>query len=160
MLGDHLYRSNTDISCASQLLDVYEKYGRSVVGLELTHADLIRHFGTATGNWVENQSVIAITEFAEKPDPVYASEHLRIPDTPADHYCTVFGQYVLSPRIFDFLEENITCNIREKGEFQLTSCLDRLRQEEGFMGYMIQGKRFDIGIPAAYLESLAEFAKP
>jgi len=159
MLGDHLYTSETDISCARQLLNVYEKYGRCVVGLKLTPADLIRHFGTATGNWVENQSVIAITEFAEKPDAIYASEHLQMVDTPEDHYCTVFGQYVLSPRIFDFLEEHITCNIREKGEFQLTSCLDRLRREEGFMGYLMQGKRFDIGLPLAYLQTLVDFAK-
>ncbi|NLW32810.1 MAG: UTP--glucose-1-phosphate uridylyltransferase, partial [Fibrobacter sp.] len=90
---------------------------------------------------------------------IYASEHLQMVDTPEDHYCTVFGQYVLSPRIFDFLEEHITCNIREKGEFQLTSCLDRLRREEGFMGYLMQGKRFDIGLPLAYLQTLVDFAK-
>jgi UTP--glucose-1-phosphate uridylyltransferase len=119
---------------------------------------MIRHFGTVTGTWVERQSVIAITEFAEKPDAVYAAEHLRIEEMPDDQYCTVFGQYVLSPRIFEFLEDHITHNIREKGEFQLTSCLDRLRLEDGFMGYLVQGKRFDIGIPQAYLESLQEFA--
>ena len=158
MLGDHLYASDTDTSCARQLLDIYEKYGRSVVGLKLTPAELIRHFGTVTGTWVEEQSVMAITEFAEKPDAVYAAEHLRMENMPDDQYCTVFGQYVLSPRIFDFLEENITSNIREKGEFQLTSCLDRLRLEEGFMGYLVQGRRFDIGLPLAYLQSLGEFA--
>jgi UTP--glucose-1-phosphate uridylyltransferase len=79
-------------------------------------------------------------------------------DLPDDQYCTVFGQYVLSHRIFEFLEENISKNIREKGEFQLTSCLDKLRQEDGFMGYLVQGKRFDIGLPQAYLESAVEFA--
>jgi len=36
MLGDHLYASNTDISCARQLLDVYEKADESVVGLKIT----------------------------------------------------------------------------------------------------------------------------
>lgn len=158
MLGDHLYASDIDTSCARQLLHVYEKYGRSVVGLKLTDADLIRHFGTVTGNWTEPQSVISITEFAEKPDPVYAAEHLRMESIPDDQYCTVFGQYVLSPRIFDYLEEQITNNIREKGEFQLTSCLDKMRLEEGFMGYIVQGRRFDIGIPQAYLASLVEFA--
>jgi UTP-glucose-1-phosphate uridylyltransferase/mevalonate kinase len=158
MLGDHLYASDNDTSCARQLLDIYEKYGRSAVGLKLTPAEVIRHFGTVTGNWVEDGSVMAITEFAEKPDAVYAAEHLRMEGMPDDQYCTVFGQYVLSPRIFEFLEEHIVNNIREKGEFQLTSCLDRLRIEDGFMGYLVQGKRFDIGLPTAYLESLIEFA--
>lgn len=159
MLGDHLYSSETEESCTRQLLDIYEKYGRSVVGLKLTPAEQIRHFGTVAGTWVESQSVMDLTEFAEKPDAQYAAEHLRMEELPEDQYCTVFGQYVLSSRIFNYLEEHITNNIREKGEFQLTSCLDRLRQEEGFMGYLVRGKRFDIGIPEAYLESLAEFAR-
>jgi UTP-glucose-1-phosphate uridylyltransferase/galactokinase len=158
MLGDHLYASDNDTPCSRQLLDVYEKYGRSVVGLKLTPAELIRHFGTVTGTWVEHQSVISITEFAEKPDSMYAAEHLRMAGMPHDQYCTVFGQYVLSARIFEFLEEHISKNIREKGEFQLTSCLDKLRIEDGFMGYLVQGKRFDIGLPQAYLQTLGEFA--
>ncbi|MBN1309368.1 MAG: hypothetical protein JXA18_15700 [Chitinispirillaceae bacterium] len=157
MLGDHLYASETDTPCSRQLLDVYEKYGCSAVGLKLTPAELIRHFGTVTGTWIEPRSVIAITEFAEKPDAVYAAEHLRIEELPDDQFCTVFGQYVLSPRIFEFLEEHITNDIREKGEFQLTSCLDKLRIEEGFMGYLVQGKRFDIGLPQAYLQTLGDF---
>jgi UTP--glucose-1-phosphate uridylyltransferase len=41
---------------------------------------------------------------------------------------------------------------------QLTSCLDKLRQEDGFMGYLVQGRRFDIGVPRAYLQTLIDFA--
>ena len=159
LLGDHLYTSDTDISCSRQLLDVYEKYGRSVVGLKQSPAKLIRNFGTVTGNWVESRSVIAITRFAEKPDLIYAKEHLQMENIPENHYCTLFGQYVLSPLIFEYLEEHISNNIRERGEFQLTSCLERLRLETGFMGYMVKGKRFDIGLPQAYLETLVKFSE-
>lgn len=159
MLGDHLYASDTDTACSRQLLDIYEKFGHSVVGLKPTPADIIHHFGTVTGTWVEDQSVLAISEFAEKPNAEYAAEHLQIEGMAEGEYCTVFGQYVLSAQIFSYLEEHIVNNIREKGEFQLTSCLDKLRREDGFMGYMVQGRRFDIGIPQAYLESLQEFAK-
>ena len=55
------------------------------------------------------------------------------------------------------LEENIKNNVREKGEFQLTSCMDRLRIEDGFMGYMVKGKGYDIGLPKSYLETLGKF---
>jgi len=65
---------------------------------------------------------------------------------------------VLDPRIFAYLEENIRLNLRERGEFQLTSCLDRLRKEEGFVGYVVKGRRFDIGNPAAYRQSVIDFA--
>ena len=51
----------------------------------------------------------------------YAREHLRVEGMPETEYLTVFGQYVLKPAIFDYLEEHIRHNVRERGEFQLTS---------------------------------------
>ena len=45
----------------------------------------------------------------------------------------------------------------ERGEFQLTTCLDLLRRNDGFIGQVVQGKRYDIGNPAAYLASLQAF---
>ncbi len=76
-----------------------------------------------------------------------------------DDYLTLSGQYILSPGIFDYLEENITHNIREKGEFQLTSCIDRLRLEEGLFGFLVNCRCFDIGMPDAYLDTLRNFGK-
>jgi UTP--glucose-1-phosphate uridylyltransferase len=58
------------------------------------------------------------------------------------------------------LEKNISNNVRERGEFQLTSALDRLRQMDGFMGLVLDGRRFDIGIPEHYLETLQVFRQP
>ena len=40
---------------------------------------------------------------------------------------------------------------------QLTSCLDRLRQEDGFAGYVVRGRRFDVGLPDAYRRAVIEF---
>ena len=157
MLGDHLYASDGPLSCARQLLDVYESVNQSVVGLKVTPATDIRKFGCATGVWTEPGSVLSITEFAEKPEPEYAREHLRVDGLDKDHFLTVFGLYVLTPKVFDYLEEHIQHNLREGGEFQLTSCLDRLRQEEGFTGVLIRGKRFDIGMPEAYRQTLIDF---
>jgi len=159
MLGDHIYRSNTDISCARQLLDAYEQHNTSVVGLRLTDADLIANFGTVTGTWVEQDRLLNITEFAEKPTIEYARNNLQIASLGADQYLTVFGQYILKPDVFDYLEEHIKNNVRERGEFQLTSALERLRQSDGFMGLMIDGKRFDIGLPDYYLQTLQEFRR-
>jgi UTP-glucose-1-phosphate uridylyltransferase len=159
LLGDHLYASDTDVPCSRQLLDAYELAGQSVVGLKETPLEEVRHFGCAAGDWVGGERLLSVTEFAEKPDIEYAREHLHIEGMEDDVFLTVFGQYVLSPKIFGYLEENIKGNIREKGEFQLTSCLDRLRKEEGIYGYLVKGRRFDIGNPDAYLHSLVEFRK-
>ena len=157
LLGDHLYSSSTAASCSRQLLDVYETVGRSVVGLKATAGGEVHHFGCVTGVWSNEDGLLSVSEFSEKPDLEYAREHLRVDGLPDDSYLTVFGQYVLSPQIFDFLEENIRKNIREHGEFQLTSCLDRLRKEEGMYGYVVKGKRYDIGNPDAYVQALVEF---
>ena len=101
--------------------------------------------------------LLNITEFAEKPNLDYARTSLRVPGLPEKEYLTVFGQYIIKPQMFDYLEDNISDNVRERGEFQLTSALDRLRQEDGFQGLMIDGKRYDIGLPDYYLETLKSF---
>jgi UTP-glucose-1-phosphate uridylyltransferase/mevalonate kinase len=160
MLGDHIYRSNNHISCAQQMLEAYQRHGTSVVGLKRTPQDQIASFGVVTGVWLEENNLLSITEFAEKPNLDYARTNLRVPGIPADEYLTVFGQYVIKPELFDLLENNIKNNVRERGEFQLTSALDRLRQIDGFNGLVIDGQRFDIGIPEYYLKTLQAFAQP
>jgi UTP-glucose-1-phosphate uridylyltransferase/mevalonate kinase len=157
LLGDHLYASDSDIPCARQVLDVYDKVGRSVVGLKVTPGSDVQHFGCVTGTWLEQGSVLSISEFAEKPDLDYARKHLQTEGTEEDTFFSVFGQYVLKPTIFEYLDENIQHNVRERGEFQLTSCLDRLRLEDGFAGYVVQGRRFDIGLPEAYRQTVIDF---
>jgi UTP-glucose-1-phosphate uridylyltransferase/mevalonate kinase len=157
MLGDHLYRSKSDMSCAEQLIEAYNSHGISVLGLRLTPEEKIANFGTAAGIWINEGRLLNVTEFAEKPTLDYARTSLRISGLPEDEYLTVFGQYIIKPQIFDYLDEHIRNNVRERGEFQLTSALDRLRQEDGFLGLVIDGLRYDIGLPESYLETLRTF---
>jgi UTP--glucose-1-phosphate uridylyltransferase len=157
MLGDHLYRSNGERSCAQQLIEAYNQHGISALGLRRTPEDQIANFGTVTGVWIEDNCLLNVTEFAEKPTVDYAQNNLRVPGLPEDEYLTVFGQYIIKPQIFDYLEEHIVNNVRERGEFQLTSALDRLRQEDGFLGLIVDGQRYDIGLPEYYLETLRTF---
>lgn len=157
MLGDHLYRSNGEFSCAQQLIESYQRHALSVIGLRRTPEEEIANFGTVTGVWLEEGQDLNITEFAEKPTLDYARSNLRVRGLPADEYLTAFGLYVIKSKIFDYLEEHITNNVRERGEFQLTSALDRLRQEDGFMGILMDGQRYDIGLPEHYLETLRTF---
>jgi UTP-glucose-1-phosphate uridylyltransferase/mevalonate kinase len=159
MLGDHLYRSKGEKSCASQLVEAYNRYGTNILGLRSTPENQIANFGTVGGVWVEENRVLNVTEFAEKPTADYARNNLRAPGMEEGQYLTVFGLYIIKPHIFEFLEEHIQNNVRERGEFQLTSALDRLRREDGFYGLIMDGTRFDIGLPDSYLESLALFRR-
>ena len=157
MLGDHLYRSTDECSCAEQLVKAYQQHATSVLGLRQTPGNQIANFGTVTGVWLEEGHLLSVTEFAEKPTLDYARTNLQIHGIPEDTYLTVFGQYVIKPKLFEYLEEHIAHNVRERGEFQLTSALDRLRQEEGFLGLMMDGQRYDLGLPESYLETLRTF---
>jgi UTP-glucose-1-phosphate uridylyltransferase/mevalonate kinase len=157
MLGDHLYRSTGEISCAQQLINAYNQHGANILGLRRTPEDQIANVGTIAGVWVEEERLLNVTEFAEKPTVDYARTNLRIPGLPADEYMTVFGLYIIKPRLFESLEEHIKHNVRERGEFQLTSALDRLRREEGFYGLVMDGKRYDIGLPDYYLATLQAY---
>jgi UTP--glucose-1-phosphate uridylyltransferase len=159
MLGDHLYRSNTDLSCAQQLIAAFDRHGMSTLGLRLTPENQLENFGTATGVWLESNRLLSVSEFAEKPTVDYARNNLRVPGLPENAYLTVFGQYIIKPMLFDYLEEHIRNNVRERGEFQLTSALDRLRKEDGFLGLIIEGQRYDIGLPEYYLETVNAFSK-
>jgi UTP-glucose-1-phosphate uridylyltransferase/mevalonate kinase len=160
MLGDHIYHSQGPASCARQLVEAYQRVGTSVVGLRRTLGSDIANFGTAGGVWIEPDRLLNVTTFAEKPTLEYARENLRVPGLAEDEYLTFFGQYVIRPQIFAYLEEHVRHNVRERGEFQLTSALDRLRQEDGFHGLMVDGRRFDIGIPEYYLETLKTYRQP
>ena len=157
MLGDHLYGSDEEKCCARQVVEAYEQVGHSVVGLKVTPIEHLSNFGCVTGVWKEEDSLLSVTEFYEKPDPEYAMEHLHIDGMDMDQFLTVFGIYVIQPQIFEFLEQNITHNLRERGEFQLTSCLDELRKAEGFSGYVVKGRRFDIGLPEEYRQTVIAF---
>ena len=157
MLGDYLYASDNEVSCARQILDVYDRVAHSVVGLKATPADQLYKLGCVTGTWQEPSTILSITEFYEKPAVEYARQRLHVEGMDADEFLTVFGMYVLVPKIFDYLEENITHNLREHGEFQLTSCLDKLRKEDNFSGYVVKGKCFDIGVPEAYRQAMIDY---
>jgi UTP-glucose-1-phosphate uridylyltransferase/mevalonate kinase len=159
MLGDHLYRADDGGSCARQVVETYQRSGTNVVGLRRTAEEEIGSFGAATGVWVEANRLLNVTDFTEKPTVDYARSNLRVPGFPDGEYLTIFGQYVIKPALFEYLEEHIGNNVRERGEFQLTSALDRLRQEDGFQGLIVAGRRFDIGLPEHYLETLRTFRR-
>jgi UTP-glucose-1-phosphate uridylyltransferase len=156
MLGDHIYRATGEVSCARQLIDEYQQHGLSILGLRHTAEDDIAAFGTIGGMWLDGDRgrLLSVTEFAEKPTVDYARLNLRVPGLADDQYLTVFGQYIIKPQIFEIIEEHIVNNVRERGEIQLTSALDRLRREDGFLGLVMEGRRYDIGLPQHYLETL------
>ncbi len=159
LLGDHIYASKTDVPCSRQLLDAFnETRTRSVVGVYLAGADEVSHYGTVTGEWLdEDQSVLNVTEFAEKPSLDYARDNLIVPGLPEDRFVCIYGQYVLTAEIFDHLRAQIEADLRQAGEIQLTTALETLRQDQGMLGYVVEGEHYDTGLPVSYLHSMVSY---
>ena len=160
LLGDHLYKSNTEKNSAMQLIEAFNQCGgHAIVSLYPAPGNMVHHYGTATGNWANPEhTIIKLTEFAEKPSLEYARAHLVLDNFPPDQFLCVYGQYVLTPELFEILGRQIANNIRQKGEFQLTTALDELRATSGMFGYIVDGEHLDTGQPREYLISMNEFS--
>lgn len=159
LLGDHIYRSGRDNSCAKQLIEAYNQVQGNVIGLAKVGSDLLHKVGCVTGDWQEKNTILDIAEISEKPNLDYARENMRVKGLAKDEFLSIFGLYALSPQIFDLLGADIDNNVRLNNEFQLTTCLEKLRAVEGMTGYMVEGQLFDIGTPTAYLQTLMQFSQ-
>jgi len=159
MLGDHVFRSDTDAPCAAQVIAAQAAAGGHVVSLARTPPEEVSNFGAVAGTWTEQDNLLAVTEFAEKPSLDYAEANLRVEGV-EDAFLTFFGLYALGPTVFEHLDHLYDQNVRKGGEFQLTDALTLLRKHEPCFGCLVRGRRYDTGRPAAYLKTLAAFASP
>jgi len=160
MLGDHIYTSGASRRCARQILDVFERYGVSVSAVQQTPSELLHLFGTVRGTLIqENPRVYDVDHIYEKPSVEYAEESLRVEGLLWGMYLCFFGMHALTPGIFDSLQYAIDHDLREKGEFQLTSAQERLRASgERYLAFEAVGDRYDIGIPFGYAQTQAALA--
>ena len=157
LLGDHIYTSAIATSCAAQMVEIYQQQQTSVIGITVMQADVIHKAGCVAGKWQQDRSILEITEIYEKPTLDYARTNLKVADMAEDEFLGVFGMYLLEPRIFDLLESEIKGNERFKGEFQLTTCLDRLRQENRAIAYLVRGQYYDTGMPLFYRQTAIDY---
>ena len=70
---------------------------------------------------------------------------------------SVFGQYILTPEVFEQLRQDINESTDPYKEIELTSALEKVRQREGMIGVQLQGRMFDMGNFNAYRNSAKDF---
>ena len=168
LLGDHLYLSETDVSCAKQLVDIYAQVGTSVTSLDICdeselHLNGIVHghqrarFATALTGTAQNR-LFGLTHIAEKPPVEIARETLRVEGLPPQQYLCNFGIDLLTPLLFDILEHHYRNTIVTHGEIQLRDAMAELIRREGMDGYRVAGQRYDTGNPQELLRTVLAFA--
>jgi UTP--glucose-1-phosphate uridylyltransferase len=161
LLGDHVYISNSGVRCVQQLINAFHRLGENVCAVMRTSEDMLHLFGTVAGRQVQNYPrVYQVLEIKEKPSVEYAERHLQTDSIPLGEYLCFFGQYILTPDLFEYIKYLVDNDIRDRGEIQLTSALDIARKERSeFYAYETDGQRYDTGVPISYANTVTAFAR-
>ena len=143
LLGDDVVY-NPDKPAMKQLIEVYEEYGRSVLGCQKVPDEQVSSYGIVAGNKLDNHRILKVSDMVEKPAPAEAPSNMA-----------VLGRYIITPAIFDILEHT---KPGKGGEIQLTDALKVLAQQEAVFAYDFVGKRYDLGDKLGFLKAQVEFA--
>src|SRR5690606_26865163 len=135
---------DAEIPCLKQMAEAHANQGwSSVLGVEEVDPAETDKYGIVDTQG-SRDTVAAIRAIVEKPRPAQAPSNLA-----------VVGRYVLTPAIFDHLEQ---IGAGAGGEIQLTDGIARLMEDEAIYAYRFQGKRYDCGSKLGYLQATVEFA--
>ena len=164
LLGDTLYRSQTNKPCALQLIERYERYNQLMVSIHPIPLAEVSRYGILSGVWEDKDyTILNVSVMHEKPKASYSEEFLGVRNKDGENeYYSVFGQYILTPEVFAQLEADIR-KADEEGdktrEIELTAALEAVRQKSGMMGVRLKGTMYDMGNPNALRNCVRYFSK-
>jgi UTP--glucose-1-phosphate uridylyltransferase len=137
-----------DRPCIGQLIHAYEQTHSSVVAVTEVPAAEVSRYGIVEADIDESHHdggrLRRMTRIVEKPDPADAPSTLA-----------VIGRYVLTPKIFDKLEQT---QRGAGGEIQLTDAIEALMAEQSVYTYEFEGIRYDAGTTMGWLEATVDLA--
>lgn len=160
LLGDTLYQTDSNKPCALQLIEKYEQINKLMVSIHPIPLAEVSHYGILSGTWDDkNETELIVSQMNEKPKASYAEEFLgvRCKDG-TQKYMSVFGQYILTPEVFDQLSADIANATDSHKEIELTAALDKVRDRSGMVGVQLQGRMFDMGNYNAFVRCVSEFS--
>ena len=135
MLGDDLMED--EVPLTKQLMDAYERtHASNIAVMEVPHKETSK-YGIIDPDQELEPGLFNVRRFVEKPKPEDAPSNLAI-----------IGRYLLTPEIFEILENQ---NPGAGGEIQLTDAIDTLNQTQRVFAKRFDGKRFDVGDKFGFL---------
>lgn len=141
MLGDDVVDSK--VPCLKQLIDCYNEYKTSILGVQTVQQENVNKYGIVDGLHIEDR-VYKVKKLVEKPSIEEAPSNIAI-----------LGRYIITPRIFEILENT---KPGKGGEIQLTDALETLISNEAMYAYDFEGRRYDVGDKLGFLEATIELA--
>ncbi|WJE52602.1 UTP--glucose-1-phosphate uridylyltransferase GalU [Bacillus cereus] len=141
LLGDDIVQA--DKPCLRQLMDEYDKTKASVIGVQTVPENETHRYGVIDPLEQKDRRY-QVRTFVEKPAQGTAPSNLAI-----------MGRYILTPEIFELLEEQ---QIGAGGEIQLTDAIQRLNETQRVFAYDFEGKRYDVGEKLGFIQTTIEMA--
>ena len=132
----------SDIPAIGQLIEIYNKYQDPVIALTRVPHSEVSKYGIIEGTQI-NDRLVEINQFVEKPKPEDTKSNLA-----------VIGKYIITPAIFDKLEQ-----IKDSvpGELGLDNAFIEILKTNPLYGYEIEGKRYDCGDKLGYVKAVIDF---
>ncbi|MBU3179822.1 UTP--glucose-1-phosphate uridylyltransferase GalU [Clostridium psychrophilum] len=141
MLGDDIVDAKNP--CLKQLMDCFEKKNATIVGVQEVAKENVDKYGIVDGVQIEDK-VYKVNDLVEKP---------AVDNAPSN--VAILGRYIITPEIFDILDET---KPGKGGEIQLTDALKTLISKQDMYAYIFEGRRYDVGDKLGFLEATVEFA--
>ncbi|MFR4161289.1 MAG: UTP--glucose-1-phosphate uridylyltransferase GalU [Paraclostridium sordellii] len=141
LLGDDIVDNSTP--CLRQLIDAYDEYKTSILGVQQVSKEDTDKYGILDVKHIEDR-VYKVKDMIEKPN---------VKDAPSN--IAILGRYIITPTIFDILENQ---QPGKGGEIQLTDALKTLGSQEAIYAYNFEGRRYDVGDKLGFLEATIDFA--
>lgn len=141
LLGDDII--DAEVPCLAQMISTFERYQSSIIAVQQVSKEETSSYGIIDPKPVED-SIYQILDLVEKPSPEVAPSDLAI-----------VGRYILTPEIFEALEQTPP---DEGGEVQLTNGLRVLLRTQTMYGLAFRGRRYDAGSKLGFLKATLQFA--
>ncbi|WP_367297545.1 UTP--glucose-1-phosphate uridylyltransferase GalU [Loigolactobacillus coryniformis] len=141
MLGDDLMEDKVPLT--KQLINDYEKTHASTLAVKRVPHDEVSKYGVIDPEAEEFPGLYNVRQFVEKPAADKAPSDLAI-----------IGRYLLTPEIFDILENQ---KPGAGGEIQLTDAIDELNKIQRVFAHEFKGNRYDVGNKFGYVRTNIEF---
>lgn len=146
LVGDHLYVSRSGEGCAQKLVSVAEREACSVSAVQATRESLLPFYGAVGGQRIpELPDLYRIERVIEKPTPTKAEQQLIVPGLRAGNYLCFFGMHVLTPAVFQILDDLFSKSGTMK-DVTLADALAKLAQREQYLALEMVDLRYDIGV--------------
>mgnify|MGYP002771867412 CR=1 FL=1 len=143
LFGDDVMYSDNGRPVIGQLIDIYEKYGKTVLGCKRVSMDDISKYASVEFDKILENDVYNMVKVTEKPKKEDAKSDLA-----------PLGRYICSPDIFDIIR---TLKPGANNEYQFTDALDAEAHKNGAVAYVFHGTRYDMGDRLGYLKANIEY---